>query len=182
MLDACTDPALGAVRSRLRPRQRMVAAPAPMNTAPKAAGLELHLGLGRAIGAVAEHICRRVALGQERVERLAVVDRRIGHLVAPDQLVLGVRIHVVLVAKEALAVLLRPAGVAVLLAQFGGLLLPGRGVSPTFTVSFSSRLLRCFGTGTIVASTICPPRAMYPFAFRCSDCIHHHSVLYETTF
>src|SRR5207342_3206640 len=101
-----------------------------MNTAPKAAGLELHLGLGRAIGAVAEHICRRVALGQERVERLAVVDRRIGHLVAPDQLVLGVRIHVVLVAKEALALLLRPAGVAVLLAQFGGLLLPVRRCLP----------------------------------------------------
>ena len=97
-----------------------------MNTAAKAAGLELGLGLGRAIGAVCEHIARRVPLGQECVERLAVVHRRIGHLVAPDQLVLGVRIHVVLVAKKALAVLLRPARVAILLAQFGGLLLPRR--------------------------------------------------------
>src|SRR5207249_2310454 len=52
--------------------------------------------------------------------------RRIGHLIASDQLVLGVRIHVVLVAKKALAMLLRPAGVAVLLAQLGGLLLPVR--------------------------------------------------------
>src|SRR5262245_42263569 len=104
----------------------MVAAPAPMNPAAKAAGLERRLDLGRAIGAVGEHICRRVALGQELFERLAVVHRRIGDLVAPDQLVLGVRIHVVLVAKEALAVLLGPAGVAILLAQFGGLLLPRR--------------------------------------------------------
>src|SRR5437762_13166938 len=104
----------------------MVAVGAPMITAVEAIGLELRLDRGRTIGAVGEHICRRVALGQERIERLAVVDRRIGHLVAPDQLVFGVRIHVVLVSKKALAVLLRPARVAVLLAQFGGLLLPLR--------------------------------------------------------
>src|SRR4029453_12675957 len=36
----------------------------------------------------------------------------------------GVRIHVVLVAKKALAMLLRPAGVAVLLPQLRGFLLP----------------------------------------------------------
>src|SRR5580765_4074007 len=71
---------LASVRSRLRIRQRMVAAGAPVNTAVKAAGLELRLALGRAIGAVGEHICRGVALGQERVDRLAVVYRRIGHL------------------------------------------------------------------------------------------------------
>jgi hypothetical protein len=70
-------------------------------------------------------------LGQQRVERLAVVHRRIGYVVAPDQLVLGVRIDVVLVAKEALAVLLGPAGIAVFLAQFGGLLLPGRRCLPS---------------------------------------------------
>src|SRR5450631_3751759 len=52
--------------------------------------------------------------------------RRTGHLVAPDQLVLGVRIHVVLVAKKALAVLLRPTGVAILLPQLRGFLLPVR--------------------------------------------------------
>jgi hypothetical protein len=67
--------------------------------------------------------------------------------------VLGVRIDVVLVAKEALAVLLRPACVAILLAQLGRLLLPLRRRLSAFTASFSSRLLRCFGTGTIVAST-----------------------------
>src|ERR1017187_3989484 len=49
---------------------------------------------------------------------------RIAHLVAPDQLVLGVRIDVVLVAKEALVVLLGPARIFVLLAVFRGLLLP----------------------------------------------------------
>src|SRR3954447_17695128 len=126
MLDASADCALGAVRSRLRIRQRMVTAPAPMNTALEPAGLELRLDLGRAVRAVGEHIGRRVAIAQERVERLTVVHRRVGHLVSPDQLVPDVRINVVLVAKEALAVLLRPARVAVLLAQLGGLLLPVR--------------------------------------------------------
>src|SRR5262249_2980070 len=42
----------------------------------------------------------------------------------PDQLVLGVRVHMVLVAEEAAAMLLDPARVAVLLPQLGGLLLP----------------------------------------------------------
>src|SRR3954452_23177679 len=42
----------------------------------------------------------------------------------PDQLVLGVRVHMVLVAEEAAAMLLGPARIAVLLPQLGGLLLP----------------------------------------------------------
>src|SRR3981189_2566721 len=42
----------------------------------------------------------------------------------PDQLVLGVRVHMILVAEEAAAMLLRPARIAVLLPQLGGLLLP----------------------------------------------------------
>ena len=95
-----------------------------MNAALEPAGLELRLDLGRAIGAVGKHIGRGVAVGQKRVKRLTVVHRCIGHLVAPDQLVPGVHIHMVLVAKVAVAVLLRPAGVAVLLAQLGGVLLP----------------------------------------------------------
>ena len=49
---------------------------------------------------------------------------RIAHVVAPDHLVLGVRIDVVLVAKEALVVLLGPARIFVLLPVFRGLLLP----------------------------------------------------------
>jgi hypothetical protein len=40
---------------------------------------------------------------------------RVGHVILPDQLVLGIRIHVVLVAVEALAVLLGPARVPVFL-------------------------------------------------------------------
>jgi len=52
------------------------------------------------------------------------MDCRIAHLVAPDQLVLGIRIHVVLVAIKALAVLLGPACILVLLSILRRLLLP----------------------------------------------------------
>src|ERR1019366_5607780 len=46
------------------------------------------------------------------------------HLVVTDQLVLGIRIHVVLVAVEALTVLLGPARILVFLPVFRAVLLP----------------------------------------------------------
>ena len=101
VLDAGPNFASVVVRIRLRFRQRALASGPHMNTALEAAGAQSLLDRARAIGAVAEHVRRRVALSQEFVQLLAVVHRRIGHLVAPDQLVLGIRIHVVLVAVEA---------------------------------------------------------------------------------
>jgi hypothetical protein len=78
----------------------------------------------------------------------------------PDQLVLGVRVHMVLVAEEAAAMLLGPARIAVLLPHFGGFCFHPAGVRPACSSAFSSRLFRCVGTSTILASMICPPRAM----------------------
>src|SRR5215813_8227157 len=52
------------------------------------------------------------------------MNARIGHVVLPDQLVLGIRIHVVLVAEEALAVLLGPARILVFLSVFRRVLVP----------------------------------------------------------
>src|ERR1022692_2637191 len=123
----------------------MIAARTLMNATAQAARLELCFGRGRAIRAVRVHVRRRVGLVQKFTEFPAVMHARVGHLVVADQLVLGIRIHVVFVAVEALTVLLGPARILVFLP---------------FTASFSSRLLRCLGTGTIVASTIWPPRAM----------------------
>src|SRR3954454_7546494 len=65
------------------------------------------------------------------IQLLAVVHGRIGHRIMPDQLVLGVRVHMVLVAEEAAAMLLGPARIAVLLPQLGGLLLPPRRCAPS---------------------------------------------------
>ena len=97
-----------------------------MNTALKAAGSKSPLDLGRAISAVGEHIIAGVARVQQPIQLLAVVHGRIGHRIMPDQLVLGVRVHMILVAEEAAAMLLGPARIAVLLPHFGGLLLPRR--------------------------------------------------------
>ena len=51
------------------------------------------LDLGRAISAVGEHIIAGVARVQQPIQLLAVVHGRIGHRIMPDQLVLGVRVH-----------------------------------------------------------------------------------------
>src|SRR4051812_2064698 len=101
-----------------------------MNPALVTAGPEFGLDLGRAISAVGEHIIAGVARVQQPIQLLAVVQGRIGHRIMPDQLVLGVRVHMVLVAEEAAAMLLGPARIAVLLPHFGGLLLPPRWCAP----------------------------------------------------
>ena len=79
-----------------------------MNPATQAAQAELRLGLRRTICAVRVHIRRRVSLVQKRIEFLAVMHTRVGHVLLPDQLMLGIRVHVVFEAVEALAVLLGP--------------------------------------------------------------------------
>src|SRR5437762_13518227 len=66
----------------------MIARCADMDAAPEALRLERRLGLGRAISAVAEHGVRCVARVQEPIQLLAVMDCRVAHVVAPDQLVL----------------------------------------------------------------------------------------------
>src|SRR5271169_2608985 len=102
----------------------MIAVRAMMNPAAQAAQAELRLGLRRAIRAVRVHIRRRVGLVQKSIEFPAVMRTRVGHVLLPDQLVPGIRIHVVLVAVEALAVLLGPARVFVFLPVLRRVLLP----------------------------------------------------------
>ena len=101
----------------------MIAARTLMNATAQAARLELRLDRGRAIRAVRIHVRRRVGLVQKSTEFPAVMHARVGHLVVTDQLVLGIRIHVVLVTVEALAVLLGPACILVFLPVFRGALI-----------------------------------------------------------
>src|SRR4051794_4556669 len=105
----------------------MVAAGAPMNAATKAARVELRLGLGRAIRAIRIDVSGCVALVEKFIKLLAVMHAGVGHLILPDQFALGVCIHVVLVAVEALAVLLGPARILVFLPVFCRVLLPSLG-------------------------------------------------------
>src|SRR5271170_4818047 len=102
----------------------MTAVRAMMNPAAQAAQAELRLGLRRAIRAVRVYICRCVGLVQKSIEYPAVMHTRVGHVVLPDQLVLGIGIHVVLVAVETLAMLLGPARILVFLPVFRRVLLP----------------------------------------------------------
>jgi hypothetical protein len=88
------------------------------------------------------------------------VDARIGHAIVADELVFGIDIDVIFVTEVAAAVLLGPARIAVFLRQFMGAAAQPSGISPALMAVFSSLLLRCFRTATMVASTIWPPRAM----------------------
>src|SRR5262245_38779264 len=160
VLDAGANFASVVVGIRLRFRQRALASGPHMNTALEAAGVQSLLDCARVIGAVAEHVRRRVALSQEFVQLLAVVHRRSGHLVAPVSLCLASAFTWFLYPKKLLPCLFVQRASRSFWRNFAGLLSHSSGIRPAFTASFSSRLLRCVGTGTIVASTICPPRAM----------------------
>src|SRR3954463_2168598 len=76
----------------------MVAPTASMNPTVVTTGPEFGLDLNRSISAVSEHIIAGVARVQQLIQLLAVVHGSIGHGIMPDQLVLGVRVHMVLVA------------------------------------------------------------------------------------
>src|SRR5277367_5403874 len=123
----------------------MIAVRALMNTAAQAAQAELRLGLPRTIRAVRVYIRRRVGLVQKSIEFPAVMHTRVGHVVLPDQLVLGIRIDVVLVAVEALAVLLGPACILVFLPVFRWVLLPGLRRLAGFHVVFLIAAVTLFG-------------------------------------
>src|SRR5471032_3256791 len=124
VLDARPHLALPVVRLCLRVAQRAIASSALVDTAPEAPRLQFALRLGRAVGAVGVHLVRGVALVQEIVERLAVVHARIANPVLANQLVPGIGVHMVLVAKEAAPMLLRPTRVLVFLPVLRRMLLP----------------------------------------------------------
>src|SRR5580700_22382 len=69
-------------------------------------------------------ITPEAGLVQKSIECPAVMHTRVGYVILPDQLVPGIRIHVVLVAVKALAVLLGPARVLVFLPVLRRVLLP----------------------------------------------------------
>src|SRR5258706_1669813 len=105
----------------------MIASGAPVDTALQALRLQVRLDLDRAVGAVRPHPVAGVGEIEYVVQLLTVVHGRVRCIPFSDQLVRLVHAEVVLVAVEALVVLLRPARVLVLLGILGGLLLPSLG-------------------------------------------------------
>ena len=79
----------------------MVAGAAAMDAAPVALFLELRFSFCRPVGAVGPHLVAGVGLVQDLIKLLAVVNRRVGFGIAPNDLVLVVDTDVVLVAVEA---------------------------------------------------------------------------------
>src|ERR1022692_675633 len=138
----------------------MIAARTLMNATAQAARLELRFGSGRAIRAVRIHVRRRVGLVQKSTEFPAVMHARVGHLVVTDQLVLGIRIHVVLVAVEALTVLLGPARILVFLPVFRGVLLPFFWCLAALHGLLLCAAITLLGNRHNRGITIWPPRAM----------------------
>src|SRR5262249_27299904 len=138
----------------------VVAGAAAMDAAFVALFLELRFSFRRPIGAVGPHLVAGVGLVQDLIKLLAVVNGRVGLGIAPNDLVLAVDTDVVLVAVEAFLTLLRPASILVFLRILGWLLIPPLGRFAALIASFSPRVLCCLGALTMVASTICPPRAM----------------------
>src|SRR5262249_29506687 len=108
-----------------------------------------------------ERVLRCVALVQEPIQLLGLMDYRIAYLVAPDQLVLGIRIHVVLVAVKALAVLFRPACILLLSVLRRLLLSILRRLAAFDRLVLLARVARCGHRhdGGIDDLT---PRAMFP--------------------
>ena len=114
----------GLVAPPLALVQRLVAMPLAVDPALQTLLTQLRLDLRRPVGAVRPHVRSSVVRIQDVLHDLAVVHRRVGHLITPHQLVAAVHIHMVLVAVMALAVLLGPPRVRILLATLGRLLLP----------------------------------------------------------
>ncbi len=77
---------------------------------------QIRLYLRATIRRVRPHLRAGVARVQQLLEHLAIVHRRIRHLIGTDQLVPMINAEMVLVAVAALAMLLRPAGLRILLA------------------------------------------------------------------
>lgn len=69
---------------------------------------------------------------QYAFHRLAVIHSRMGHPVAPNEFVLLVEIHMILLAIVIVPRLDCPAGVGIFLPPFGWVLLPFGGILPSF--------------------------------------------------
>src|SRR3981189_3285820 len=112
------------VRRLLALCQRTIACGAPVDTALQALLLQARLDLERAVGAVRPGLLAGVGEIEHIVQLLTVMHGCVRRAPFADQLVRLVHAEMVLVAVEALVVLLRPARVLVLLGILAGRRLP----------------------------------------------------------
>lgn len=112
MLDSRTDLGSGSVALLFSGRQGTIAAPLALDVLAKTVLAEALQSIRGSIGRIRPDVLARI-VGKELLEHVAVVQGRIGHGIAANQLVLHIHRDVVLVAVIRLAVLLGPARVRV---------------------------------------------------------------------
>jgi len=115
MLDAHTYRGFGPVAALGQFSQRLAALALAVNVALELLRAQLRLRLLGPIGGIRLHARAGIALHQQVIHCLAVMQGGIADMVAPHQLVGAVHVHVVLVAVMALAMFLGPARINVLL-------------------------------------------------------------------
>ena len=90
------------------------------------------------------------------------MDTRKRNCVSPDKAMLNIDIDTVFVSVVINAVLLDQPAISILCFSRFGSSNHFSGIPPLLMVSFSLRVLRCYGTGTRVASMIWPPLLRSP--------------------
>ncbi len=113
VLDPRTDPRPGSVAFLFSGRQWTIAVPLALDVFAKTILRETLQSFLRSIGRIRPYVLARI-VGKELLEYIAVVQGRIGHDIASNQLVLHIHRDVVLVAVKRLAVLLGPARIHIL--------------------------------------------------------------------
>ncbi len=103
MLDPGTYRRLGPVAGLALFGQRLAPLALAVDVALQPACAEPGFHLLGPIGRICPDACTGVALHQQMIHHLAVMQRRIADVVTADQLVLAVHVHVVLIAVVALA-------------------------------------------------------------------------------
>lgn len=112
MLDPRAHDGFGPVAALALFGQWLAALALAMDAASQPSGAQLGLHLFGTVGRIGPDVRAGVALHEQVIHRLAIVQGRVADVVTADQLVLAVHIHMVLVAIVTLAVLLRPASYA----------------------------------------------------------------------
>ena len=145
----------------LRLSQLLIAAAFSLNVAAVTIFLKSLSFFRRPISRVSPHILAAVVFIKQFFKDIAVMNRSRRYFIAANKFVLNINVNMILIAEMIYAILLHPACIGVFLAFL--VIIPIFGTSPFWMDLFSSLVLRCFGTATMLASTIFPFLAEKPF-------------------
>lgn len=164
MFDSRSNASPTAITCFLLSGERCVTIPFPLKPGPQPFPLQLPFDRLGTIGRIRPYIPPRFCGQQELLEDLTIMHGRIRPRLLRNEPVRFIHVHRILIPVMILPMLDRPACLYVLLPVLGRLVLPFCQTLPCFNLAFSSRVWRCWGTGTSEASINWPPRAWKPWA------------------